>query len=73
MPIEKRKKYSSIAHSPAYTTQEIIATTHILRKKSAKTIVFKFDGMMSLVVMPAHERVDFEKLVKLVSQDCAEV
>jgi len=55
-------KYVSIAHSPAFTAQEIAATTHIPGKELAKTVVVKIDGKMSMVVTPASEHVKLNKL-----------
>ena len=55
-------KYVTIAHSPAFTAQEIAATTHIPGKEIAKTVVVKIDGKMSMVVTPAFEHVKLNKL-----------
>jgi len=55
-------KYVTIAHSPAFTAQEIAATTHIPGKELAKTVVVKIDGIMSMVVTPASEHVRLNKL-----------
>ena len=55
-------KYVTIAHSPAYTAQEIAAATHIPGKELAKTVVVKIDGEMAMVVTPASERVELDHL-----------
>jgi len=55
-------KYVTIAHSPAFTAQEIAETTHIPGKEIAKTVVVKIDGKMSMVVTPASEHVKLSKL-----------
>ena len=34
-------KYSSIAHSPGFTAQEIAASAHISGKQLAKTVIVK--------------------------------
>ncbi len=70
MPVKKLKdflddhgvKYVSIAHSKAYTTQEIAATTHIPGKDVAKTVMVKLDGKMAMAVLPASYKVDFHLL-----------
>ena len=63
--LDKEKvKYVTIAHSPAFTAQEIAATTHIPGKEVAKTVVVKIDGTMSMVVTPASEQVKLNKLKK---------
>jgi Ala-tRNA(Pro) deacylase len=59
-------KYVSIRHSPAFTAQEIAASAHIPGKELAKAVVVKLDGELSLAVLPASYRVDFE-LLKAVS------
>jgi len=55
-------KYVTIAHSPAFTAQEIAATTHIPGKEIAKTVVVKIDGEMAMVVTPASEQVELNHL-----------
>ena len=55
-------KYVTIAHSPAFTAQEIAAEAHIPGKELAKTVVVKIDGKMSMVVTPASEHVGLSKL-----------
>lgn len=70
MPVKKLKefldsnnvKYASISHSPAYTAQEIAASTHIPGKELAKTVIVKLDGKMAMVVLPASYKVDFGQL-----------
>lgn len=72
MPVKKLKefldsnqvKYLCITHSPAYTSQEIAAVAHISGKQLAKTVIAKVDGSMAMVVIPAHEHVNFSELKK---------
>ena len=72
MPVKKLKdflddhgvKYVSIAHSKAYTAQEIAAKTHIPGKDVAKTVMVKLDGKMAMAVLPASYNVDFHLLKK---------
>ncbi len=74
MPVRKLKellekenvKYISKYHSPAYTAQEIAASTHIPGKDLAKTVMLKLDGKMTMTVLPASYQVNF-KLLKEVS------
>ena len=40
-------KYVTIAHSPAYTAQEIAALTHTPGKELAKTVIVKIDGKLA--------------------------
>ncbi len=72
MPVKKLKdflddhgvKYVSIAHSKAYTAQEIAAKTHIPGKDMAKTVMVRLDGKMAMAVLPASYKVDFHLLKK---------
>jgi Ala-tRNA(Pro) deacylase len=72
MPVEKLKvfldqnkiKYTIIRHSEAYTAQEIAASTHIPGKEIAKTVMVKMDGKMSMAVLPASCKIDFDQLKK---------
>ena len=66
-------KYITIAHSPAYTAQEIAATTHIPGKEIAKTVVVKINGKMSMVVTPASEHVKLNKLKEALGADNVEL
>jgi Ala-tRNA(Pro) deacylase len=58
----KQVKYVSIAHSMAYTAQEIAAASHIPGKELAKTVMIKLDGKMAMAVLPASYKVDFDLL-----------
>lgn len=65
MPSQKLKqfldshnvRYVSIQHSPAYTAQEVAASSHVSGRDFAKTVVVKIDGTMALVVLPANRKV----------------
>ncbi|MCL4812646.1 MAG: YbaK/EbsC family protein [Vicinamibacteraceae bacterium] len=54
--------YEEIHHRPAYTAQEVAASTHVPGKDMAKTVVVKVDGRLALAVLPAAERVDVVRL-----------
>lgn len=60
----KNIKYLNIAHSPAYTAQEIAASAHIKGQELAKTVIVKLDSQMVMCVLPASHYVDFGKLKK---------
>ncbi len=72
MPIKKIKdfldskkiKYVTISHSTAYTANEIAASAHIPGKELAKTVMVKVDGKMTMAVLPASYKVDFDLLHK---------
>ena len=58
----KNIKYVTIEHSRAYTANEIAATAHIPGKELAKTVMVKIDGKMTMTVLPASCKVNFELL-----------
>ena len=53
----QRIKYVSIQHSPAFTAQEIAASTHVSGRDFAKTVIVKVEGVMAMVVLPANRKV----------------
>lgn len=70
MPIKKLKefldrnniKYETIAHSTAYTAQEIASLAHIKGMELAKTVMVKIDGALAMAVLPAPYHVDLPRL-----------
>ena len=54
--------YETISHQPAFTAQEVAASTHIPGRMMAKTVMVKLDGEMSMVVLPADRRIDLARL-----------
>ncbi len=55
-------KYVAMAHSPAFTSQEVAAAAHVSGRDMAKTVVVKMDGKFAMVVVPANQQVNFTKL-----------
>jgi Ala-tRNA(Pro) deacylase len=55
-------KYVTIRHSLAYTAQEIAASAHIPGKQLAKIVIVKLDGKAAMAVLPASDKVNFERL-----------
>ncbi len=70
MPLERLKsfldanavKYVVVAHSPAYTAQELASLAHVPGKEWAKTVMVKLDGKVAMAVLPASSRVVFDLL-----------
>lgn len=70
MPVKKLKefldshkvKYVSTSHSPAFTAQEVAASAHVSGKQFAKTVIVKTDAGLIMMVLPAHDQIDFAKL-----------
>ncbi len=81
MPVKKIRefldsnnvKYVIIKHSPAYTAQEIAASAHVSGKELAKTVMVKIKGKMTMAVLPATYKVDFNLLKKASGADKVEL
>ncbi|MBU2510953.1 YbaK/EbsC family protein [bacterium] len=70
---DHKVKYETIPHANAYTAQETAALSHVSGKEMAKTVVVKLDGKMTLSVLPASYRVDFNLLKKNTGANRAEL
>ena len=70
---ERRVRYVSLKHSPAFTAQEVAASAHIPGKEMAKVVVVKLDGDMALVVLPAPEMVRMNHLKAETGADQVEI
>ncbi len=81
MPVQKLKafldnnnvRYVTISHSPAFTAQEIASTAHISGKELAKTVMVKIDGNVAMAVLPAHYKIDFDRLNKSAGTETVEL
>lgn len=68
--LDQRKiKYVTISHSPAYTAQEVAASAHIPGRILAKTVMVFIDGAMAMAVLPSSHRVLLDDLRDLVETD----
>lgn len=61
---QQKVKYVRVAHSLAYTAQEVAESAHVLGRDFAKTLVVHLDGEPAMLVLPANR--------KLVLSDVAE-
>lgn len=66
-------KYVSIQHSPAYTAQEVAASTHVPGRDFAKTILVKVEGKMAMLVLPATRKVVLSDVRDLLGVDKAKL
>jgi Ala-tRNA(Pro) deacylase len=57
--------YKTVIHSPAYTSQEIAASVHMSGKKLAKSVIIKIDNIMTMFVLPAHEKVNLDMIAEI--------
>lgn len=74
MPVKKLQefldnhqiKYTTLAHPPAFTAQEVAANAHISGKQLVKTVIIKVDEHLAMMVLPAKDKVAFEALQKAI-------
>lgn len=59
---DQHVKYTSMAHSPAFTSQEIAASAHVSGYQLAKVVIVKIGGKFAMVVMSANDQINFAKL-----------
>ena len=55
-------KYTVVAHSQAYTAQEIAALVHVPGHELAKAVIVKIDGNLAIAVAPSSCHIDLELL-----------
>lgn len=55
-------KYLCVSHSPAFTAQEVAAAAHVSGKQMAKTVIVKIDDQLAMIVLPAHDHINFAAL-----------
>lgn len=70
---EEDVKYVTIRHSPAFTAQEIAASAHVPGQELAKTVIVSLDGELAMVVLPATDQVDLERLQNVSGSDRVEL
>lgn len=54
--------YDKITHSQVFTATEKAAAAHVSGKELAKTVIVKIDGKMTMAVLQACYKVDFDLL-----------
>jgi len=59
---EKKIRYITIYHSPAFTAQEVAESAHLPGSGLAKTVMVIIDGALAMAVVPANRRVDLSEL-----------
>ncbi len=55
-------KYECLNHARAYTAQEVAASAHVSGKSLAKIVIVKAGGQLAMVVLPAHDHINFAAL-----------
>lgn len=59
---QNRVAHQVIQHPLAFTATSVAGAAHIPGKEMAKTVVVNLDGHHVLAVLPAHRKVDLERL-----------
>lgn len=54
--------YETLTHTTDFTAQHAAADTHTPGREFAKTVLVRVDGKPAFAVLPAHHRVDFDRL-----------
>lgn len=70
---ENSVKYVIQQHSPAYTAQEIAEAAHVPGRHFAKCVVVDIDGRLALIVLPATDRIDLQRLARSVGAQSVEL
>lgn len=61
--LEKEKvNYQIMEHYRAFTALEVAEAQHVPGRKLAKTVIIEADGKFIMCVLPATEKIDFEKI-----------
>ena len=61
---ENHIPYQVIHHSKAYTAQQIASEAHIPGRELAKTVIVKTGDKLSMIVLPASYKLDFDLLAE---------
>jgi Ala-tRNA(Pro) deacylase len=65
----KEVRYTTVAHTEAYTAHQAAVAAHVPDKELAKTVIIKIDGHLAMAVLPASRDVDLELLEALLGAD----
>jgi Ala-tRNA(Pro) deacylase len=66
---DQKIKYVSIAHSPAFTAQEVAESAHVPGRIMAKTVIVDLDGEMAMAVLPANRKIALQDLRDITGSD----
>lgn len=58
---ENGVKYIAVAHSQAFTAQEVAHSMHVRGREMAKAVMIKADDKLVMAVLPAHHKVNLER------------
>ena len=63
---ENHVSYELIPHAETPTAQQTAAAAHVPGKELAKSVIVAIDGKFAMVVLPAPDELDLDKLKKVV-------
>lgn len=66
-------QYRCIDHAPSFTAQEIAAEAHVSGKQMAKTVIVKIGNQFAMVVLPAHDHVNFAALKEITGESAIDL
>lgn len=66
---ERRIRYITITHSPAFTAHEVAQSAHISGRVLAKTVMVMVHGAPAMAVLPANHRVMLDELADFIGTD----
>ena len=61
---ESDVNYRMVVHDRTFTAHETAAAAHVGNQDFAKTVMFKVDGQIAMMVMPAAYRLDLARLAQ---------
>jgi Ala-tRNA(Pro) deacylase len=70
---ENNVEFETISHFPAFTAQEVAASSHVSGKEVAKTVMVKINGKMVMAVLPASSMINYEDLGRVAGGERAEI
>lgn len=62
-------RYISIQHSPAYTAQEVAASSHVSGRDFAKTVIVHIEDKLAMLILPANRKVVLSDLREMLDAE----
>ncbi len=59
---EQQVRYETLTHEPTYTAYRLAARAHAPAQEVAKIVIVAINGRLAMVVLPASEMLDLDKL-----------
>lgn len=62
-------KFDTIEHPVAFTASEVAASSHVLGRDFAKTVIVRIEGELAMIVLPASRRLVLADLREMLGTD----